>query len=80
MSFAKINDVKFEFDPFAPGNIKWPFSKMEVGQSMFVAGGESTQTGIGGKAYRAAQRVGGYKSWKFVGEQVASGIRIWRVK
>ena len=54
---------------------KYPFSKMEVGDSVFVEGAVMC-----GKEYQAASKVGAYKGWKFSGRTVDGGLRIWRVE
>lgn len=55
---------------------KYPFTRMEVGESVFIAG-ETTKPG---GAYTAAQVMGLSKGWKFTGRKVEGGIRIWRVE
>ena len=54
---------------------KYPFSQMEVGDSVF-ASGESTT----GRTYIAACAFGKYRGWKFSGKSVPGGVRIWRTK
>lgn len=53
---------------------KYPFSKMEVGDSVFFENGKT-----GGKEYLAAQALGRYKKWKFSGREQDGGVRIWRI-
>ena len=54
---------------------KYPFSKMEVGQSVFIEGAKT-----GGKEYLAASAIGRMKGWKFSGRSQDGGLRIWRVE
>lgn len=54
---------------------KYPFSEMEIGQSVFFDGART-----GGKEYLAAQAAGRHKGWKFSGRSEGSGLRIWRVE
>lgn len=54
---------------------KYPFSEMEVGQSVFFEGART-----GGKEYLAAQAAGRSKGWRFSGRAEGSGLRIWRVE
>ena len=60
---------------------KYPFGRMQVGQSVFVPGGE-----VGDKAYKAAKATGERRTnpdgsnWRFVSARENDGLRIWRQK
>lgn len=53
---------------------KYPFSQMEVGDSVFFDGVK-----VGGKEYVASQMSGRKNGWKFSGRSIDGGLRIWRV-
>lgn len=70
--------MKIEKDMPAPpaakgAPAKYPFSTMEVGDSVFFEGAT-----IPCRQYVAAMTLGRYKGWKFSGRNVQGGIRIWR--
>jgi len=76
ISFTKIEthiDIPCLENPKPVG--KYKFSKMKVGESIFMEG-EKT----GGKAYMAAQSCARYHSRRFVGRAADGGLRIWRVE
>ena len=54
---------------------KYPFSKMEVGDSAFFPGEKTLSN-----TYMAAANIGNRKGWKFSSRAVEGGIRIWRVE
>jgi len=54
---------------------KYPFNRMEIGQSVFFAG-ETTDS----KPYRAAKAFESRRGWKFVIRCTDGGLRIWRVE
>lgn len=55
--------------------VKYPFSRMQVGESVFFSGAKT-----GGKEYSAAISVGRYKGWRFGGKSEEGGLRIWRIE
>jgi hypothetical protein len=55
-------------------NKSYPFNKMEVGDSIFIAGEKTCR----GKCYIAAKAYGKYHGIKFTGRSVDGGVRIWR--
>jgi len=70
--------------PFPTGQVrksKYPFGRMQIGQSVYVPGGK-----VGDNAYKAAKATEGRRtnsdgsSWRFVSAPEENGIRIWRVK
>jgi len=54
---------------------KYPFFKMEVGESLLVPGER-----VGGKAYNAAIAIGRTSGKRFSGLTTEEGVRIWRTK
>jgi hypothetical protein len=57
---------------------KWPFSKMEVGDSVVVEGKSATSSCPG---YSAAAAIGAWKGWSFSGRAIGDNkVRIWRTK
>ena len=57
------------------GPAKYPFVRMEVGDSVLFPECKGSIS----KEYRAATSVGRTKGWKFVGRTTDEGFRIWRV-
>ena len=53
---------------------KYPFSKMDVGDSVFFDGAT-----IGGAEYKAAIGYGRSRGWKFCVRTSDGGLRVWRV-
>ena len=54
---------------------KHPFKYMEVGDSVFIEGGNTAKC----NDYQAAKWTERKRGWKFTGRKVEGGIRIWRV-
>ena len=54
---------------------KYPFSRMEVGQSVYIKGAT-----IPGREYAAAMLNGRRNNKQFTGRKVKGGIRIWRIE
>lgn len=76
MAFTEIDtpiDIPCLNDP--PARTKYPFGKMEVGDS-FLFAGEQT----GGKVYIASQSHGRYNNKKFSGSAEKDGMRITRIE
>ena len=73
-----INDVPLEMN-WRGSRRYWPFKFMKIGESFFIEGAASTQSPLGGRAWRAAKSVGKKNGWEFVGRKVEGGIRIWRL-
>lgn len=60
---------------FGLGNRKYPFGKMEIGQSIFFEGERS-----GGRPHVAARIYGMRNGKKFSVRKCEGGLRIWRVE
>lgn len=58
---------------FRTARSKYPFSEMDVGDSVFFEG-----QGNGGAAYAAAKKAGMRNGRKYSGYCMDGGIRIWR--
>ena len=56
------------------GVAKYPFHKMEIGDSVFFEGKTTSS-----KEYLAANQCGLRKGFKFTGKSVDGGLRIWRI-
>lgn len=54
---------------------KYPFSTMNVGDTAFFEGQDSS-----GLAAKAARHLGHRKGWKFSARNVEGGVRIWRTE
>lgn len=61
--------------PGVQGTKKYPFDKMEVGDSIFIKG----QTSVG-KAANAARVYANGRQMKFSSRSVDGGVRIWRIE
>lgn len=58
-----------------PGNSKYPFSSMEVGDSWLMTN-TASRAGARSTAANIAKAKGG---WKFVSRKEKDGVRFWRV-
>ncbi len=63
-----------------PSNSKYPFNKMEIGDSVLVPGSMDTK-----KVYSAARNIGQRTGKKFcsrieIDSEGLKGLRVWRVK
>lgn len=54
---------------------KWPFTSMQVGDSVLFDGEK-----VNGKAYRSAMAMGARRKQKFVARREGNGLRIWRAE
>lgn len=65
------------------GKSKYPFMKMEVGDSFFVTTGNSTparkQSALTSRALQVSKKFGGRFSVRKVTENGVTGYRVWRV-
>ena len=60
-----------------PGKeIKYPFARMDVGDSFFIPGGNSSSRG---GIYQSARNAGVKVSMRQVEESGVKGVRVWRV-
>ena len=69
-----MTDIKKDIPiPRGERATKYPFSDMEVGESVAYPNED-----LNGKAYRAAKSCGDRHNKKFIARREGDGIRIWR--
>lgn len=61
--------------PAADSAIKWPFSKMEIGDCVVF----SDDPKIAARAQTYCHVFGSQKSWKFKSEMRPEGLYVWRI-
>ncbi len=54
---------------------KYPFAKLQPGQSVLFECAAEKRRGVGKAAYRVAN----YRKWKIIVRTMPEGVRVWRI-